>query len=159
MPDREVAAVMQQGVDQGAGLAAGRRMDRHAGRLVDDDQVGVLVEHGQGDRFRLRDGGHDGGQGDGVEAGLGLARGDRHRRAVAGDHAFGQQGLQARTRQGREDVGQGLVEPDAALLQARLKDGGAILIGEKVFGQQGFVGQGAAPPLDRAVADLARRTE
>ena len=39
-----VAAVKQQGVDQRAAGAAGGRVDHHADRLVDDDQLVVLVE-------------------------------------------------------------------------------------------------------------------
>ncbi len=50
------AAMMQQGVDQRAGPVAGGRMDDHAGRLVDDDEVLILVEHIKGDCFGQRGG-------------------------------------------------------------------------------------------------------
>jgi hypothetical protein len=39
--------VVQQGVDEGAGLAAGGRMHRHAGGLVDHDEAPVLVQPAQ----------------------------------------------------------------------------------------------------------------
>ena len=42
---------MQQGIDQGASLVSGGRMDHHAGGFVDDDQVPVLVKNVQGDLF------------------------------------------------------------------------------------------------------------
>ena len=40
----EIVHVVQQGVDQGAALVARRRVDHHARRLVDDDQILVLVD-------------------------------------------------------------------------------------------------------------------
>ena len=43
-----------QGIDQGAGLVARRRMDDEARRFVDDDQVAVLVDHGEGNGFGQR---------------------------------------------------------------------------------------------------------
>ncbi len=44
-PDaREVPDVVEQRVDEGSGRVAGRGMDHEAGRLVDGDQVFVLVE-------------------------------------------------------------------------------------------------------------------
>jgi hypothetical protein len=49
-----VAAMVQQGVDQGAGLGPRRGMDHHAGGLVDDDQIGILVDYGQRDVLRRR---------------------------------------------------------------------------------------------------------
>ena len=47
----------------------------HAGGLVDDDQMGVLVKDGQGDGLGLRLGGDRGGQGDCIEARPGLCGG------------------------------------------------------------------------------------
>jgi hypothetical protein len=47
----QIGAVGEQGVDQGAARVSGRRMDDQAGRLVDDDQVRILVEDGQRDRL------------------------------------------------------------------------------------------------------------
>ncbi len=41
---RQVVAVLEQGVDQGAGRVARGRMDDEAGRLLDDEQVGVLED-------------------------------------------------------------------------------------------------------------------
>ena len=40
----EIGDVMEQRVDQRARVVPGARMHHHAGRLVDDDDVGVLVE-------------------------------------------------------------------------------------------------------------------
>ena len=48
--------MMQQGVDDGAGLATGRGVHGDARRLVDDDQVGVFVEDGERNGLRQRDG-------------------------------------------------------------------------------------------------------
>ncbi len=52
----QVGAVGQQGVDQRAAFVAQRRMDDHAGRFVDDDQVAVFVAHVQRDVLGLDDG-------------------------------------------------------------------------------------------------------
>ena len=49
-----VAAMGEQGVDQGAVLVARRGMDDQPGRLVEHHQVGVLVENRQRDRLRQR---------------------------------------------------------------------------------------------------------
>ena len=48
------AAMVDQRVDQRAGPVAGAGMDDEAGRLVDDDQVVVLVEDVERDRLALR---------------------------------------------------------------------------------------------------------
>ena len=50
----EIVDVVQQRVDERAAGMPGRRMHDHARRLVDDDQVVVLVEDGQRQRFGLR---------------------------------------------------------------------------------------------------------
>ena len=50
----QIVDVVQQRVDQRAARMAGRRMDDHPGRLVDDDEVVVLVEDRQRQRFGLR---------------------------------------------------------------------------------------------------------
>ncbi len=89
-------AMMEQGVDQRAIPAAGRRMDGHAGRLVDDDEVFVLEQDIERDVFRLRHGGHRGGQRQSVDA----ADNDRLAgivccRAVDGHGALLDQGLGA----------------------------------------------------------------
>ena len=49
-----VAAMVDQRVDQRAGPVAGAGMDDKAGRLVDDDQLGVLVEDVERDVLALR---------------------------------------------------------------------------------------------------------
>jgi hypothetical protein len=49
----EIVDVMKQRVHQRAGVMSCRRMDDHPRRLVDDDEVGVLVEDRQRQRFRL----------------------------------------------------------------------------------------------------------
>ncbi len=133
----------QKGVDQRAGLAAGRRMGGHARRLVDDDQVGVFVEDGQGNGFRLGRGGRDGRQGDGVEAGLGLGRPGGQGHAVTADGAFGQQRLKPCARQGGKGRGQRLVQTDAGYLDPRLQHFsgcGVFVVGQIGFGQ--VFGQG-----------------
>ena len=48
----EIVHVMEQRVDQRAGRMAGGRMHDHPGRLVDHDEVAVLVENRQRQRFR-----------------------------------------------------------------------------------------------------------
>ena len=48
-----LAAMRQQRVDQRAVLVAGGGMHDETGRLVEHDQVGVLVKDGEGDRLRL----------------------------------------------------------------------------------------------------------
>ena len=48
----EIVDVMEQRVHQRAARVAGGRMHDHAGRLVDDDDVAVLVDDRQRQRFR-----------------------------------------------------------------------------------------------------------
>ena len=114
-PRQAVAAVIEQGVDQGAGLAAGGRVGGHAGRLVDDDQIGVLVQHAQRDVFRQGFGGDRRRDRHLIDAGrrLDLAVGHRARLAAL-DHqrhlARGDQRLQPGPRQVRRGGGQGLVQ-------------------------------------------------
>ena len=50
---RQIAAVREESIDECVAPMAGRGMDGQAGRLVDDQQVLVLVDDAQGDRFRL----------------------------------------------------------------------------------------------------------
>lgn len=45
-------AVVKEGSGKGTCGSAGARMDMHARRLVDDQEVGVLVKNFKGDRFR-----------------------------------------------------------------------------------------------------------
>ena len=49
-----VAAMAQQGVDQGAGGVPRCRMDHEPRRLVDDDHIVVLEDDGQWNIFRVR---------------------------------------------------------------------------------------------------------
>ena len=112
-PRQARPAVGQQGVDQGAGLAAGRRVHRHARRLVDHDQVGVLVEHGKRNSLGLGIGRRGRRDGDLVVAGPGLGGGVGQDGAGAGHAALGHQGLQPCARQVGDGLGQGLVEPPA----------------------------------------------
>ncbi len=73
---REVLAVGEQRVDEGAVLVAGSRVHHHAGALVDHDDVWVFVQHLERDLLRLRLGrrGRGDDDGDGV-ASLQLERG------------------------------------------------------------------------------------
>ena len=54
MPESDVAAMGDQGVDQRAVGIAGGRMHDEARRLVDDDEVLVLVDDLQRDVLALR---------------------------------------------------------------------------------------------------------
>ena len=62
-PGQGVAAVVEQGVDQGAVRVSGGGVDHQAHRLVDHDHVSVLIDHVQGNilghhiqRLRVREG-------------------------------------------------------------------------------------------------------
>ena len=104
------AAVMDQRVDQGAGMAARRRMGRHAGRLVDDDQMGVFEEDDERKILALRLRGQGGGDDQPVGSGPGLGRRIGDRRFVPRDRAFEHQRLDARAGKVRQGVGQRPVE-------------------------------------------------
>ena len=54
MPGQAVAAMMDQRVDQRAGPVAGAGMHDQPGRLVDDDQLVILVEDVERDVLALR---------------------------------------------------------------------------------------------------------
>ncbi len=88
-------------------------MDRHARRLVDHDQVGVLVEHREGDVLGLRLGRLGRGDQQLVVAGLGLGGEIGQDLAVAADPTLGHQGLDAAARQAWRVLGQDLVQPPA----------------------------------------------
>ena len=105
------AAVVDKGVDQGPRLAARRRVGRHPGRLVDDDQMGVLEEHGERDILRLRVRRQDVGRDQPVDARMGFCRGVGHGRALARYRALQHQCLHPGPRHIRQGVGQGAVEP------------------------------------------------
>ena len=94
---REVAHVVQQRIDQGAGAVAGRGVYDHARGLVDHEQVGVLVHDAEREILGLDVGG--------------LGRGHRELDPVAGHGATAL-------------PGGGAVDRDATLLQ-QLDDAGA----------------------------------
>ena len=50
----QVVDVVQQCVDESAARVPGRGMDDHSCRLVDDDDIGILIQDGQRQRFSLR---------------------------------------------------------------------------------------------------------
>ncbi len=102
--------MVQQGVDQGPVGGAGRGMDGHAGRLVDHDQLVVLVEDHERDVL---------GRGLGrlgrrnlqvIDAGRGLGGGACGRDAVARHAPGGDQALDSRAGEVRRGGRQGLVE-------------------------------------------------
>ena len=102
--------VVQQGVDDGAGLVAGRRVHGDARRLVDDDQVGVFVEDGERDVLRQGDGRRRWGDIETVGPRLSFRRAVDDRNTVAGHPAFSDQRLNAAPRQIGEPGRQPLVD-------------------------------------------------
>jgi hypothetical protein len=50
----EIVDVMEKRIDERSARMSGGRMHHHAGRLVDDDEILVLVEDGQRERLRAR---------------------------------------------------------------------------------------------------------
>ena len=128
------ARVVQQGVDEGAAFAPRRRVDRHAGRLVDHDQVLVLEEHAERDGLGLWLGGDRRRDLDAVAAGLGLGGGVGDDRAVAAHPALGKQGLDAGPRELRRQIGQHLVDAGAGVLGAHRDDAHAEGFGIGVVG-------------------------
>jgi hypothetical protein len=50
----EIVDVVQQGIHECAARVSRRRMDDHAGRFVDHDEIVILIEDRQRQRFRLR---------------------------------------------------------------------------------------------------------
>jgi len=50
----QIVDVMQQGVDEGAARMPGRWMNHHARRLVDDDEIAILVDDRQRKGLRLQ---------------------------------------------------------------------------------------------------------
>ncbi len=105
----------QQRVDERARVVAGRGMRDQPGGLVDDQQVVVLVQHGQRDALGDERGVHGGRllPGDHVRRAQGLAR--LGRAAVEPDVPLADQRLHARARQVRQRPGQEPVEPVARL--------------------------------------------
>ena len=97
------AAMRNEGIDQGSGLVPRRGMDDQAGRLVDDDEVVVLVDDVEGDRFRPRLGRHRRRhRHDDLLAGTDdpARLGDRH--PVDGHRAVDDQGFRARPAEFRQ---------------------------------------------------------
>ena len=79
-------AMVQERVDERAGIVAGARVDDEARGLVDHDQLGVLMHDGERNVLRLRAGGDGGRHLDHDRlAGLHLLRGARHHLAVDAD--------------------------------------------------------------------------
>ena len=117
IPDRLVAAMSNQGVDQSAGPVSGGWMHHQTLRLVDDNNVGVLVDHvernGFGGRFgrrRFRHLNRDGGGR--IDA---MAR--ITDRAPVDRHGAGfDQGFEPRAREFGDMSGKHAVEPPAGLL-------------------------------------------
>ena len=106
-----IAAMMDQRVDQRAGKIACPGMDNQPGRLVQHDQLGILVEDIERDVFALRLGRFRLGKVDRDNfAGRHLALGFR-RLAADADHALFDQRLDAASRKiGAELLRQPLVE-------------------------------------------------
>ena len=107
----QVAAMVQQGVDEGAVPGARRRVHDHAGGFVDDQQVGVFVAYVEGDILRLHgEGRHRRGQ---LERDL-VAVVDpvagTGRTAVDGDRPVADQGLYARAGKLRAVAGEEAIE-------------------------------------------------
>ncbi|KAK0342582.1 hypothetical protein LTR94_021753 [Friedmanniomyces endolithicus] len=116
-----VAATGQQRIDQGAVGRARRRVGGHARRLVDHDQVRILIEDRKRQDLGLRSGGGDGRQIDPVEARLGLGRAAGQDDPVTAHRPLGQQGLETRARQVGKGLGQGLVQADAGCVDPGLQ--------------------------------------
>ena len=115
-----VPAMREQGIDEGIVWIAGRRMHYEAGRLLEDEEVRVLVANVQRDRLRLR------GRCDGrrKHRRAALPRFDpqggvRYGRAVHGYPAFHDELLQTGTREIAEAARQ---QPIQALAGFRLLD-------------------------------------
>ena len=115
-----VAAVVQQGVDQGAVLMARRRMDHQALGLIDDQNVPVLVDHVQGNvlghKLRLADLRQEDVK---LLTGLGLGV-FLHGPAAARHAALLQQPLDGAAGQLRQGAGKEHVHPLTALLSRPL---------------------------------------
>ena len=94
-PGQAGATVVQQGVDDGAGLVAGRWMHGDAGRFVDDDQVGVFEQDRERDVLRAWFRGDRRWNFDPVAPGHHLGRAVEDLGAVAADPALGDQRLEA----------------------------------------------------------------
>ena len=112
-----VAAMGDQGIDQRTGPVAGGRMNDETRGLFDDDDVVVLVNHGERDRLRAwpcrtrrRHVNLDGSSG--IDPMTGIA----DRMPVDLDRAGLDQGFQPRARQVGEVAGQQPIEPFAGLI-------------------------------------------
>ena len=113
------AAMGDEGVDEGAVRVAGGGMDDETGRLVEDQQMAVFVEDGEGDCLSGRYGGGDGGEGDGIlRAGADFFRNVSGDGAVASHGAFEEQKFQPGARQDRNFVAEEFVEALAGMFRA-----------------------------------------
>ena len=106
----KVLAMGQEGVDQGMLLMSGAGMHDQTGRFVQDQQIVVLEQDFEGDRFRLRF--------DLLELGLGQFHGVAGTDRIAGpgnfavefNELFSNQGLEAGPGKGGERQGEKAVE-------------------------------------------------
>ena len=115
-PRQAVAAMREQGVDQGPAGMAGRRVDDHAGGFVDDDEVAVLMNDGEACIFRLRRRGLGRRHGDGIA----LARFDPqprlfYRPARARHVALLDESLQTRARELSDMTAEHAIDPLAGI--------------------------------------------
>ena len=113
--------VVQQGVHQRPPVVTGRGVDDHAGRLVDDHEVGVVVQHGQRQRLRRRRRRGGGGYCH-VDHVAGVHRVARPDRPLIEQHvAFPDQPLDPRPRQLGHDGGDEMVEARAVVVAGDLQ--------------------------------------
>ena len=117
IPERLVAAMGDQRVDQRAGLMAGGRMHHQAAGLVDDDDVVILIDDIERDSFARRLGRH------GLRhvdcdriASRDMISGVADGSALDADLAGEDQRLQPRARQLAKVLRQHAVEPGRALV-------------------------------------------
>ncbi len=110
-------AMGDEGIDEGAAGMAWGRMDHQPRRLVDDDEVVILVSDGEGDILRSRYGIRRGRQVEG-KAGTGrdLAGWISDDAPVSTDMALPDQILQPGARQLREEADEGTIQALTALL-------------------------------------------
>ena len=133
-----VAAMGEQGVHQRALVVAGRGMDDEPRRLVEHDEVGILVEDGERDVLRLRGGGDGFRHCQGIgHAGLhGFGR-VAHGHVTASCHPVQDQVLDPRAGEGREALGQEAVEALALMIRRRdhrIGEGEVVVVGSGVAG-------------------------
>ena len=113
----QILYVVQECVDQGAVRVTRGRMHHHAGRLVDDDQIRVVVENVQGQRLGPRR--RRGGRRDVHPHEVAGADGDPGARggSVEADQPVPDQSLDLRPRSAAETGGEKLVQTDARVVR------------------------------------------